>query len=46
LAAVTTRRPRPRGPTMRVEQIMGKFRRLPPEMQKIIEATVDRLLER
>ena len=26
------------------EQIMEKYHRLPPEMQKIIEATVDRLL--
>jgi hypothetical protein len=29
-----------------VGQIMKKFRRLPPELQRIIEATVDRLLER
>jgi hypothetical protein len=32
--------------TMRVEHFMEKWRRPPPELQRIIEATVDRLLER
>jgi hypothetical protein len=39
------RREGPSTPT-KVKQIMEKYHRLPPEVQKIVEATVDRLLER
>jgi hypothetical protein len=39
------RKERGRGRPAKVKQMMEKCHRLPPEQQRIIEATVDRLLE-